>query len=221
MRILLIEDDDRIASDAAVALSEAGFATLRERDGEAAWAIGRTHDFAAIILDLGLPSLDGLTILKRWREAGLWTPVCILTARGSWMERVEGMDAGADDYLSKPFHMEELIARLRALIRRAAGLPSAVQHWGDLVIDTRQMRVSSGGRAISLTPHEFRTLNYLLTHCGRVISAGELIQNVHGDGDAVTSNAMEALIGRIRRKLGAELIETKRGVGYIIPGRRT
>ena len=217
MRVLLIEDDDRIAADAALALSESGFVVLRERNGQVGWATGRSDDFAAIILDLGLPDLDGLVILKRWREDGLRTPVLILTARGSWIERVEGMDAGADDYLPKPFHMEELIARLRAIVRRAAGNSSSVLRRNDLVIDMRQMRVSKDGRSISLTPHELRTINYLVTNCGRVVTPEELIEHVHGTGDAVTANAVEALIGRMRRKLGPELIETRRGFGYVVP----
>jgi two-component system OmpR family response regulator len=216
-RVLLIEDDDRIAADAAMALSESGFIVMHERNGQAGWATGRSGDFAAIILDLGLPDLDGLVMLKRWREEGLRTPVFILTARGSWIERVEGMDAGADDYLPKPFHMEELIARLRAIVRRAAGTSSSVLRRNDLVIDMRQMRVSRDGRSISLTPQELRAINYLVTNCGRVVTPEELIEHVHGTGDAVTANAVEALIGRMRRKLGSELIETKRGFGYVVP----
>jgi DNA-binding response OmpR family regulator len=218
MRILLVEDDDRIAADTIGALGDAGFVAVRETDGENAWATGGTDDFAAIILDLGLPGLDGLSVLKRWREEGLKTPVLVLTARGSWMERVEGIDAGADDYLAKPFHMEELVARLRALIRRAAGSPAAVLQAGDLRLDTRQMRVMRAGRAISLTASEFRALNYLVTHRGRVVPPGELIEHIHGGDDAVTTNALEALIGRIRRKVGADLIETRRGFGYIVAG---
>jgi DNA-binding response OmpR family regulator len=159
-----------------------------------------------------------MSVLKRWREEGLKTPVLVLTARGGWMERVEGIDAGADDYLAKPFHMEELIARLRALIRRAAGLPSSVLRAGDVLLDTRQMRVMRDGRAIALTSGEFRALNYLLTNRGRVVSPGELIEHIHGGDDAVTTNALEALIGRIRRKVGAGLIETRRGFGYIVAG---
>ncbi len=220
MRVLLVEDDETIAADAKAAISQAGFDTLVERDGEAAWTIGSSNDFAAIVLDLGLPRLDGLTILKRWREAGVWTPVCILTARGSWMERVTGMDAGADDYLPKPFHMEELIARLRALIRRRAMDPSPVHKFGDLLIDAAQMRVFNGDHTISLTPQEFKTLNYMLVHRGKVVPPADLIENVHGDGATVTTNAMEALIGRIRRKLGREIIQTRRGVGYVIPDER-
>jgi two-component system, OmpR family, response regulator len=217
VRILLIEDDDRIAEDAGLALAEAGFLVVREREGKAGWVTGGTDDFSAIILDLGLPDIDGLEVLKRWRQEGLRTPIFALTARGSWIERVEGIDAGADDYLPKPFHMEELIARLRALIRRASGAPSSLLRRGDLIIDTRQMCVMKQGRPILMTPHEFRALNYLATYCGKVISTSELIEHVHGDSDAVSANAMEALIGRIRRKLGADLIETRRGCGYIIP----
>src|SRR3990167_1575574 len=217
MRVLLIEDDDRIATDIASALGEAGFAILRETDGGAARSFGAADDFAATILDLGLPTLDGLDVLRAWRDAGIRIPVLILTARGSWMERVNGMNAGADDYLPKPFHMEELIARLRALIRRAAGEPAPVRRHGDLVIDTRQKEISKAGRTVPLTPQEFRAINYLVINSGRVVSASELIAHVHGDCDAVTANAMEALIGRLRRKIGTELIETRRGFGYIVP----
>jgi DNA-binding response OmpR family regulator len=217
MRVLLIEDDDRIATDIASALGEAGFAVLRETDGGAARSFGAADDLAATILDLGLPTLDGLDVLRAWREAGIRIPVLILTARGSWMERVNGMNAGADDYLPKPFHMEELIARLRALIRRAAGEPAPIRRHGDLVIDTRQKEISRAGQTVSLTPHEFRAVNYLVINSGRVVSATELIAHVHGDCDAVTANAMEALIGRLRRKIGTELIETRRGFGYIVP----
>jgi two-component system OmpR family response regulator len=216
MRVLLVEDDERIAADAAMALTEAGFVPVRERDGEKAWATGGSEDFAAVVLDLGLPTIDGLTVLKRWRDEGLRTPVLVLTARGGWMERVEGIDAGADDYLAKPFHVEELVARVRALIRRAAGLASSVQRIGDLVLDTRQMRLTAHGHVIPLTPSEFRALNYLVTHRGRVVPPGELIEHIHGGDDAVTTNALEALIGRIRRKVGADFIETRRGLGYIV-----
>ena len=217
MRVLLIEDDERIAGDIAAALGEAGFAIQQVQDGDAGRSLGAGGDFAAIILDLGLPAVDGLDVLRGWREAGLRTPVLILTARGSWMERVQGMNAGADDYLPKPFHVEELIARLRALIRRAAGAPAPVRRRGDLVIDMLQKQVSADGRSIALTPHEYKAINYLVINSGRVVSASELIAHVHGVDGAVTANAMEALIGRIRRKIGTELIETRRGFGYIVP----
>jgi DNA-binding response OmpR family regulator len=217
MRVLLIEDDERIAGDIASALGEAGFSVLRERDGDAGRSLGASGNLAAVILDLGLPTVDGLEVLKGWREAGLRTPVLILTARGSWMERVQGIDAGADDYLPKPFHMEELIARLRALIRRAAGSPAPIRRRGGLAIDTQLKQVTADGRSIPLTPHEYKAINYLVINSGRVISSAELIAHVHGADDAVTANAMEALIARIRRKIGSELIETRRGFGYIVP----
>lgn len=217
MRLLLVEDDDTIAADTAAALGDAGFVVTQERRGEAAWVAGGTADFAAIVLDLGLPDIDGLTVLKRWREEGIRTPILILTARGSWIERVEGINAGADDYLPKPFQIEELIARLKALIRRAAGVIRPVLRCGDIEIDTRQMQVTRRGQPILLTPSEFKVLNYLVTYSGRVVSAGELIDHIHGDSDAVSENAMEALIGRLRRKLGVELIETRRGFGYVVP----
>jgi two-component system, OmpR family, response regulator len=217
MRVLLIEDDERIARDIAVALGEAGFAVEREQDGASGRTRGESGDFVAVILDLGLPTTDGLDVLKGWREAGLRTPVLILTARGSWMERVQGINTGADDYLPKPFHMEELIARLRALIRRAGGAPAPVRRQGDLVIDTLKKEVSSGGQTIALTPQEYKAINYLVINSGRVVSSAELIAHVHGSNDAVTANAMEALIGRLRRKVGADLIETRRGFGYIVP----
>ncbi len=219
MRLLLVEDDEQIATEAMAALKNAGFIVQCERDGRSAWVTAGSGAFAIVILDLGLPGLDGLTVLKRWREEGLGTPVLVVTARGGWMEIVEGIDAGADDYLSKPFHMEELIARVRALIRRSADLSSPVMQVGDLLIDERQKKVVRSGRSIPLTPNEFRAFDFLVTHRGRVVPVGELIEHIHGSDDAVTTNALEALIGRIRRKVGAELIQTRRGFGYIVPGR--
>lgn len=219
MRVLVVEDDARIAADAAAALAEAGFMPSIEGDGANAYQLGRSSDFAAIVLDLALPNLDGLTILKKWREEAIWTPVCILTARGSWMERVAGMDAGADDYLPKPFHIEELVARLRALVRRNSGVTAELVRWGDLVVDTRRMRVTRGNRAVPLTPQEFKTLNHLISNAHRIVPAFELIENVHGDGATVTANAMEALIRRIRLKIGRDTIVTRRGQGYAMAGR--
>jgi len=217
MRVLLVEDDDTIARATQAACAEAGFLVVAETDGQAALTTGRTPDLAAIILDLGLPGLDGTSILKVWREEGLRTPVLILTARGSWLERVHGIEAGADDYLSKPFHMRELIARLRALVRRTSSLPYATRLAHDIVVDTQKMRAVVRGRAVALTPHEFRALSFLVARRGHVVSVSELVRNVKGDKDAVTPNAIEALIGRIRRKMGSDVIETKRGFGYIIP----
>ena len=218
MRVLLAEDDDRIADNIAAALELAGFATDRQRDGEEIWFRGDTESYDAVVLDLGLPTLDGLTIIKRWRRAGRLMPVLILTARGNWDERVEGIDAGADDYLTKPFRIEELIARLRALVRRASGNPSPVIEVGDVALDTRQMRVSRSGQPIALSPQEYRLVAYLMHHRGRVIDQLELTEHLYVQDFERDSNAVEVLVGRVRRKLGPDIIETRRGFGYIIAG---
>ncbi len=216
MRLLLLEDDDRIARDVMATLKAAGYSVERETDGEEGWFKGDTEDYDAIILDLGLPSLDGLTILKRWRANGRTMPVLILTARGSWSERVDGIDSGADDYLPKPFHMEELLARLRAILRRAAGQSSPILTHGDISLDTRQMRVSVNGVPIAFTPQEYRLFSYLMHHAGRVVPHSELIEHLYSHDSDKDANAIEVLIGRIRRKLAVDVIETRRGFGYII-----
>jgi len=217
MRVLLVEDDRRIASDVARALAAAGYVVETVGDGEEAWFRGDTEDYAAIVLDLGLPKMDGLTVLKRWRANGRRTPVLILTARGSWAERVDGIDAGADDYLPKPFRMEELLARLRSIVRRSAGHAASLVTVGDLTLDERQMKVSVRGVPVALSPLEYRLVAYLLLHRGRVVTQQELDENVYGHNETRDSNALEVLIGRVRKKLGAELIETRRGFGYIVP----
>lgn len=217
MRVLLVEDDRRIASDIARALAAAGYVVETVGEGEEAWFLGDTEDYGAVILDLGLPGMDGLAVLKRWRANGRGMPVLILTARGSWAERVDGIDAGADDYLPKPFRMEELLARLRAVVRRSAGHGSSVMAAGDTTLDERQMRVSVRGVPIALSPLEYRLVAYLFRHRGRVISQQELDENVYGHNEEHDSNALEVLIGRVRRKLGAAFIETRRGFGYLVP----
>jgi DNA-binding response OmpR family regulator len=216
MRVLLVEDDARISADITKALKAAGFAVDIARDGEEAWFRGDTEDYDAVVLDLGLPRMDGLAVLKKWREAKRTMPVIILTARGSWLERVEGIDAGADDYLPKPFRMEELISRLRAILRRAGGHASSVLTAGDLSLDERQMRVKFAGVPVDLAPLEYRALAYLMHNQGRVISQAELSEHIHGVEDACDSNAIEALIARIRRKIGGNVIKTRRGYGYVI-----
>lgn len=216
MRVLVAEDDRRIAEDLKRALMAGGYVPDVVAAGEDVWFRGDTEDYGAIILDLGLPGLDGLTILKRWREAGRRTPVLVLTARGSWTERVDGIDAGADDYLPKPFRMEELLARLRAIIRRSAGHASSISVVGDLALDERQMKVTVRGVPIALSPTEYRLLAYLVRERGRVVSQHELTEHISGQEDAYDSNAIEVLIGRIRRKIGGEVIENRRGFGYII-----
>jgi two-component system OmpR family response regulator len=185
-------------------------------DGEDAWFRGGTEDYGAIILDLGLPGVDGLTILKRWRQEGVTSPVIVLTARGAWTERVDGIDAGADDYLPKPFRMEELMARLRALLRRAAGRPEPAISVGPVRLDHRSRQVTVDGSPVSLTPLEFRLLNYLFLHRGRVIAQGELIEVLYAHDSERDSNAIEALMMRLRRKLKADVIETRRGFGYMV-----
>ena len=218
MRVLLAEDDDRIAANVSAALELAGFAVDREKDGDDAWHRGDTESYDAIVLDIGLPSLDGISALKRWRRAGRMAPVLILTARGNWEERVEGIDAGADDYLTKPFRIEELVARLRALVRRASGNANPVIEAAGLSLDTRQMRVSLGGQPIALTPQEYRLVAYLVHHRGRVIDQLELTEHLYSLDHERDSNAIEVLVGRVRRKLGADVIETRRGFGYCIAG---
>lgn len=216
MRVLLLEDDELIARDVMATLGAAGYATERETDGEQGWFKGDTEDYDAVILDLGLPSLDGLTILKRWRANGRTMAVLVLSARGSWSERVEGIDSGADDYLPKPFRMEELLARLRAIVRRAAGRSSPLFTLGPVTLDTRQMRVTVNGVPVSLTPQEYRLFNYLMHHAGRVVPYTELIEHLYEHNSGKDANAVEVLAGRIRRKLGPDIIETRRGFGYII-----
>ncbi|MEP3438106.1 MAG: response regulator transcription factor [Hoeflea sp.] len=216
MRILLVEDDSRIRKDVATALESAGYVVQCQSDGEEAWFMGDTESYAAAILDLGLPGMDGLTVLKRWRAEGRDFPVLVLTARGTWSERVEGIDAGADDYLPKPFRMEELVARLRAIIRRSGGQANPLVIVGDAELDTRQMRLSVHGVPVNLSPQEYRLVAYLMLHKGRVVSQQELsehLQSVHFERE---SNAIEVLVGRVRRKLPIALIETRRGFGYIV-----
>lgn len=216
MRLLLAEDEARIAADVSAALTGAGFLVEHVGDGEDVWFRGDTEEYDLIVLDLGLPKLDGLTILKRWRGAGLSTPVLILTARGQWKERVEGIDAGADDYLPKPFQMEELIARANALVRRSAGHGAALVEAGPLSLDTRKMRLAVNGMPRALTPLEYRLIAYLMLHKGRVVPSGELLEHLHGTDDSREANALEAIVARLRKKLGAAAIETRRGFGYIV-----
>jgi two-component system OmpR family response regulator len=216
MRVLVVEDEPRIAADVSAALAAAGYLPEVATDGEDAWFRGDIQDYALIVLDLGLPRLDGLAVLKRWRAGGRQVPVLVLTARGAWTERVEGIDAGADDYLVKPFRMEELTARVRALIRRSVGHGSAVIQAGPINLDTRQKMVTVEGVPIAVSPLEYRLIAYLLHHKGRVVSPGELIEHLYGDDDARDANVLEAAITRLRKKMGPGAIETRRGFGYCI-----
>lgn len=221
MRILIVEDEPRIREVVKSALSAAGYTCDLAEDGEDAWFRGDTESYDLVVLDLGLPKIDGLAVLKRWRASGRDMPVLVLTARGAWPERVEGIDAGADDYIAKPFRTEELLARVRALIRRSTGHGSAVIESGDLSIDTRQMRILVSGQPMQASPLEYRLVAYLMHHKGRVVPPHELIEHLYGDDDARNANALEALIMRLRKKLGADAIETRRGFGYIIADHRS
>jgi two-component system OmpR family response regulator len=214
MRVLVVEDEPRLAEDLARALGDAGYAVDRAADGERADFLGHTERYDAVVLDLGLPKLDGLTVLRRWRAAGVTMPVLMLTARGSWHEKVQGIDSGADDYVAKPFAMEEVLARLRALIRRAGGHAGPELRCGTLALDPRAARVTVGGVPIKLTSHEFRVLSYLMHHPGRVVSQSELTEHIYAENADRDSNTVEVFVARLRRKLGGSFIQTVRGLGY-------
>jgi two-component system OmpR family response regulator len=216
MRILVVEDDPATVDVLARALTGAGYLVEHTGEGEDAWFRGDTEPYAAVILDLGLRGMEGLAVLKRWRANRRDMPVLILTARGDWSERVEGIDAGADDYLPKPFRVEELLARLRALLRRASGQGSPVLQAGGVTLDPRQMRVTLDGVTVHLSPQEYRLLSVLLHHKGGVVSQGELAEQIYGDGIERDTNGVEVLVGRLRRKLGPDLIQTRRGFGYLL-----
>lgn len=217
MRVLLVEDDAELSHQLRSALDHAGFAVDVVADGIEAEFRGQTEDYDAIVLDLGLPGLDGLSVLHRWRETGRHTPVLILTARSRWHDKLSGFNAGADDYLTKPFHTEELIVRLRALIRRSAGFGSPVFSCGALTLDANAARFELTGKPLALTPQEFRILEYLIHHAGRVVSRGELGEHVYDVGYDPDSNVLDVMIGRIRRKLGGDdLLQTRRGHGFVL-----
>lgn len=214
MRLLVVEDDPALARQLAERLEGEGYAVDRTADGEEAQFLGETEPYDAVVLDLGLPRVDGLTVLRSWRAGGIATPVIILTARGAWTEKVQGIDAGADDYLAKPFSMEELLARIRALIRRSKGHASAEIACGGVVLDTRSGRVTLDGRPVDLTGHEFRVLDYLMHRKGQLVSRTELTEHIYAQDFDRDSNTIEVFVGRLRRKLGADLIKTVRGLGY-------
>ncbi len=214
VRVLVIEDEARISEQLASALGQAGYAVDCAADGARGDFLAQTERYDAVLLDLGLPKVDGLTILRRWRDAGLMMPVLVLTARGSWHEKVHGIDGGADDYVAKPFRMEEVLARLRALIRRASGQVTVELRCGPVALDPRAAKVTVNGTPVRLTSHEFRVLSYLMHHRGRVVSQGELNEHIYAEHLDRDSNTVEVFIARLRRKLGPSLIVTVRGLGY-------
>ncbi len=212
--MLIVEDEPALSQQLAAAVGDAGYAVDIAADGERADFLARTESYDAVILDLGLPLVDGLTLLRRWRDAELAVPVLVLTARSSWHETVEGIDSGADDYVSKPFRMEEVLARLRALIRRASGQLQTSLRCGTVTLDPRLARVTQNGVPVKLTTHEYRVLAYLMHHSDRIVSQGELTEHIYAQDFERESNTVEVFIARLRRKLGPSVIETVRGLGY-------
>ncbi|AEV36983.1 two component response regulator [Pseudovibrio sp. FO-BEG1] len=212
--MLIVEDDRDLNRQLCEALEDAGYVVDKAYDGEEGHFLGDTEPYDAVILDLGLPQMDGLSVLERWRRDGHSMPVLILTARDRWSDKVAGIDAGADDYVAKPFHMEEVLARVRALVRRAAGLASNEISIGDIVLDTKAGKVTKNGMSVKLTSHEFRLLSYLMHHKGRVISRTELVEHLYDQDFDRDSNTIEVFVGRLRKKFGSSLIETVRGLGY-------
>ncbi len=216
MRLLVIEDDPDLNRQLVAALSDAGYAVDTAFDGEEGHFLGDTEPYDAVVLDIGLPKKDGLSVLEQWRRDQRKMPVLILTARERWSDKVAGMDAGADDYVAKPFHMEEVLARLRALLRRAAGHAHNEMECGPLRLDTKTARATVDGRAVKLTSHEYRLLAYLMLHKGRVVSRTELVEHLYEQDFDRDSNTVEVFVGRLRKKLPSDLIQTVRGLGYCL-----
>ena len=214
MRVLVVEDTPDLGRQLTQRLEAEGYAVDLATDGEQGQFLGETEPYDAVILDLGLPKIDGLSVLRTWRRNAVTIPVLILTARGAWNEKVQGIDAGADDYLAKPFSMEELLARIRALIRRAKGHATAEIACGGVVLDTRTGRVTVNGEPAELTAYEYRVLSYLMHRKGQVVSRSELIEHVYAQDFDRDSNTVEVFVGRLRRKLGVDIIKTVRGMGY-------
>jgi two-component system OmpR family response regulator len=216
MRILVVEDDKDLNRQLTQALSDAGYAVDKAWDGEEGHFLGDTEPYDAVVLDVGLPQMDGISVVERWRRDGRKMPVLILTARDRWSDKVAGIDAGADDYVTKPFHIEEVLARVRALIRRAAGHASSELICGPLRLDTKASRADIKGTPLKLTSHEFRLLAYLMHHMGQVVSRTELVEHLYDQDFDRDSNTIEVFVGRLRKKMGIDMIETVRGLGYRI-----
>lgn len=214
MRLLVVEDDKDLNRQIVIALEQAGYAVDRALDGEEGHYLGESEPYDAVILDLGLPKMDGVAVLQAWRRAGQVMPVIILTARDRWSDKVQGFDAGADDYVTKPFHMEEILARVRAVLRRSAGHATSELACGPVRLDTRSNRVTVDGNAVKLTSHEYRLLSYLMHHGGRVVSRTEIVEHLYDQDFDRDSNTIEVFVGRLRKKLGVDVIQTVRGLGY-------
>jgi len=216
LRLLVIEDDPDLNRQLATALVDAGYVVDRAFDGEEGHFLGESEPYDAVILDIGLPKMDGISVLEAWRRAGRAMPVLILTARDRWSDKVQGFDAGADDYVAKPFHLEEVLARIRALLRRSAGHAKSELNCGSVRLDTRTGRVTVDGNPVKLTSHEYRLLSYLMHHTGRVVSRSELVEHLYDQDFDRDSNTIEVFVGRVRKKLGVDVIQTVRGLGYLL-----
>jgi two-component system OmpR family response regulator len=216
MRLLVIEDDPDLNRQLVSAFTDAGYVVDAAKDGEEGHFLGDTEPYDAIVLDIGLPIMDGVSVLEKWRRSGRKTPVLILTARDRWSDKVAGFDAGADDYVAKPFHMEEVLARIRALVRRSAGHASSEISCGPLMLDSKAARVTVDGKAVKLTSLEFRLLSYLMLHKGRVVSRTELVEHLYDQDFDRDSNTIEVFVGRLRKKLGVDMLRTIRGLGYCL-----
>jgi two-component system OmpR family response regulator len=216
MRLLVVEDDRDLNRQLVKALGQAGYAVDSALDGEEGQFLGETEPYDAVILDLGLPKIDGVAVLESWRKAGRTMPVLVLTARDAWSDKVKSFDAGADDYVTKPFHIEEILARLRALVRRATGHASSDLVCGPVRVDTRLGRVLVNGEPVRLTSHEYRLMSYLMHHVGRIISRTELVEHLYDQDFDRDSNTIEVFVGRLRKKLGIDVIKTIRGLGYLL-----
>ncbi len=216
MRLLVVEDDPDLNRQLVSALQDAGYVVDKAMDGEEGHFLGDTEPYDGVILDLGLPVLDGVSVLEKWRRAGKKMPVLILTARDRWSDKVAGFDAGADDYVAKPFHMEEVLARIRALLRRSAGHATSELACGPLLLDTKSARVTINGTAVKLTSLEFRLLSYLMHHKGKVVSRTELVEHLYDQDFDRDSNTIEVFVGRLRKKLGVDILHTIRGMGYCV-----
>lgn len=216
MRLLVVEDDPDLNRQITTALTDAGYVVDKAFDGEEGYYLGDSEPYDAVVLDIGLPKMDGISVLEQWRRSGRTMPVLILTARDRWSDKVQGFDAGADDYVAKPFHMEEVLARLRALLRRVAGQATNDFHCGPVRLDARAGRVTVDGNPVKLTSHEYRLLAYLMHQQGKVVSRTELVEHIYDQDFDRDSNTIEVFIGRLRKKLGVEVIQTVRGLGYIL-----
>jgi two-component system OmpR family response regulator len=214
MRILVVEDDKELNRQVSEALVDAGYVVDKAFDGEEGHFLGDTEPYDAVVLDIGLPQMDGISVMEKWRRAGRKMPVLMLTARDRWSDKVAGIDAGADDYVAKPFHIEEVLARLRALIRRAAGHASSEIVCGPVRLDTKASKADVNGKPLKLTSHEFRLLAYLMHHVDKVVSRTELVEHLYDQDFDRDSNTIEVFVGRLRKKMGIDMIETVRGMGY-------